>query len=129
MLVVKNIEVLEVDRSMLRVVYMDEQMVHNAPLCYDTAEETVPITTEMIVGEEFVNARGQKFCIGLSKQVQEAIGLPMKAFSGMSSKIETQRTTISQLKRKYGVVLAKIDKFESMKLWERIKYVFTNKVA
>ncbi len=120
MLVVKNIEVIEVDTNMLRVVHQEE---------YDMAEETVNITTEMIRGEHFTNARGERFCIGMSKQVEEAIGLPMKIFTNMSSEMETQRITIAQLRQRYATALAKIDKFKSMKLWGRIKNVFTTQVV
>ena len=127
MLVVKNIEVIEVDTNMLRIAHWDELEVPKAPFRYDTAEGTIDITTEMIYGERFVNVHGEEFCIGMSKQVQEAIGLPMKIYNKMFSEMEILRTTIAQLKQRYATALAKIDKFESMKLWGRIKNVFTQR--
>ena len=49
----------------------------------------------------------------MSKQVQDAIGLPMECFEDMNNQLATQQRIISQLKE--------------MGFWKRIKFVFTGK--
>jgi hypothetical protein len=81
MLVVKNIDVIQVDRDSIQLASMPGINVHS----YDYLDP--PITFEMIHGRTFSNSRGERICIGISNDAQTAIGLPFEVFESMNNEI------------------------------------------
>ena len=84
MLAVTKIEVANVDRRMVEIAHMPPVNSQFSP-CLET--EMPEIAYEMIHGKQFVNSRGEYICIGMSQQVQDAIGLPLEAFDNMNNRI------------------------------------------
>jgi len=87
------------------------------------------ITTEMIRGRRFVNHQGEEVCIGMSKQVQEAIGLPFEVYDNMQSSISFLEKRCQNLNNENFWLRNRIgfmeERFQSINLWGRIKFVFT----
>jgi len=71
------------------------------------------ITSEMIEGEIFTNKRGERFCIGMSKDVQNAIGLPFECFKNLTQQNNRMQQVISD--------------FGTMTVWQRLRFFFTGK--
>ena len=87
------------------------------------------ITTEMVRGRRFVNHQGEEVCIGMSKQVQEAIGLPFEVYDNMQSSISFLEKRCQNLNNENFNLRNRIrfmeERFQSINLWGRIKFVFT----
>lgn len=82
------------------------------------------IIREMILGRKYINAYGQKVCIGMTKKIQESIGLPFEAFKNLEDKYER----IGNLNIEYAK-LNTIHKSNALRLkglnwWGRLKLVF-----
>jgi hypothetical protein len=125
MLIVKNIEVLQVpnDKHKIFEAISSFKRGISSNGCLPP-EQLVDIKEEMITGRIFVNNRGERFCIGVSEQVQEAIGLPFEAFENINRRIETDTLTISKLKTKNAVYQNQIDKYKNMNFWQKLKWLF-----
>lgn len=94
------------------------------------------ITKEMVTGKVFINADNKEFCIGMSEKVQTAIGLPFEEFENLHNELddkryelETNKITISQLRDRYARSLKKIEQFETMSLWKKIKFLFKKRCS
>ena len=85
MICIKEIKVVDVDEDFIVVHMMDglppfaDLLPHNG----DISQEVVEVTNEMVHGTRFINIDGKEVCIGMTKQVQDLIGLPFEAFSNM----------------------------------------------
>ena len=75
------------------------------------------VSTEIVKGMQFRNHRGQTICIGMTRAVQEVIGLPMGAF-------DEQRKEISNLHVEATILNATIYKYRNMNFWGRVKFLF-----
>ncbi|MFH1777587.1 MAG: hypothetical protein ABH952_08545 [Candidatus Omnitrophota bacterium] len=121
MIIVQEIKVANVDKNVV-------ELAHYPPMNFSIypgpKTEPIEITYEMIHGRTFVNANGEEFCIGLSEQAQTAIGLPFEAFENMSNEIEKLQIHIGDLRKKYNIARDKINQYETMGLWKRIKFLF-----
>ena len=113
MIVIESIKTMEVDRDEWEIYHYGPTM--NRVPCNSECMESV--TSEMIRGRTFVNAHGRRVCIGMSKQVQDAIGLPARAFENMSEHIENSNILINAMKKR-------IESFQNMNLLGRILFVF-----
>lgn len=114
MIVIKSIEVFNIDENRLRFLHnhCDKPTFRHAPTADHPVETT--LTIEEITGQRFTNANGQKICIGMSEQVQEAIGLPMSIFAKMDSdllKLELET-----------------EAYRGMGFWERLRFLFTGRL-
>ena len=124
MICVTEIKTVDVGRDFVMI-----HKMQNMPALAEVIGSDPPgrceVEQEMVSGRDFVNARGDRFCIGMSEQVQKAIGLPMEAFANMSKTIEEDAITIRKLRTAKAEGQKRIDAFETAGLWQRIKYVFT----
>jgi len=105
--------------------YMDAKYL-DSPIEYDV---------EHVNGERFINARGETVCIGMTKHVQDAVGLPFEAFSNMNKELDSLRASfashvrqIKDLSATLAVSTTKLDAASSASLWKRIRYVFTKRL-
>ncbi len=98
-------------------------------LCaYDSiSDEITPLTREMIYGRDFINADGERVCIGWSKQVQDLLGLPFEVFENQSAilnkymKKEFDLTTLVRKKDSEIIYLRnQITRYDNMSLWKRL---------
>jgi len=140
MLVVKDIKVSHVDRDQWYVNhYKEQEFAFLNPAAKVHKQE---ITTEMVRGRSFFNVRGEEFCIGMTKQVQDAIGLPFEDFENKNALIEELRSrlfekdrhitrqtdTIIKMeqssKKEIDDLVGIIFTYESMSFWKRLKFLF-----
>lgn len=115
---ITDIKILHGDRNLIERHFIPGQS--SVRLLIDDKDgylKTVEISREQIQGRSFRNRYNEDVVIGLSKEVQEALGLPMEAFDSMSQTISDQRNTIWDLK-------SKLVNVNQMTLWQRIKFVF-----
>ena len=124
MICITEIKTVDVDRDFLMIHKM-QGIPALAEVIGSEPPEMCEVEEEMIIGRDFINARGDRFCIGMSAQVQNAIGLPMAAFANMSKTIDKDATTIYMLRIAKVAGEKRIAAFETAGLWQRIKYVFT----
>lgn len=89
-------------------------LLHKLPMLDAMSGFDKEVTTirETITGEWFVNDIGESVCIGMSEQVQEAIGLPMKVFSKLGKEIEEQNNYIINLNKKNYSLEVKINRLK-----------------
>jgi len=84
MILIESIKIIKTERD-FHEVYQIANM--NDMNYYDPEFEVVPeemgITVEMVRGRRFVNCRREEVVIGMTKEVQDFIGLPMEAFENM----------------------------------------------
>ena len=124
MICVTEIKTVDVDRDFVMIHKM-QNMPALAEIIDSDPPERCEVEQEMVRGREFVNANRERFCIGMSEQVQKAIGLPMEAFENMNRELDTNRQTIAQLRGRNAMYQKRIDVIKEAGLWQRIKYVFT----
>ena len=77
----------------------------------DISYEPPAMERELIQGQRFTNARRETFIIGYTRDVENAIGLPMSIFGDMKKELD-----------KYE---RQLDRFKSLSLWERLLFVFS----
>lgn len=75
---------------------------------------------ETVKGTKFTNARGEKVVIGMSKAVQDAIGLPMEAFS-------KQNQEITCLRNENKLTSLVLESYQMETRWDLIKRIFTRR--
>ena len=114
MICVTDIEIINVDKDYLQQVYT-EPLKFAADGCTNLTD--IRTTVEMIYGETFINANGERFCIGMSKKVQDAIGIPFRAFKDMNK-------TMDHLRQRNKLHRREIDKYKTAGFWNRLKYLF-----
>ena len=113
MICVKSIELVEVDRDRV------ELAIYPPPSVRFHAGEIPPlrdicITREMIEGRVFRNSFGREICIGMRKEVQDALGLPFEAFEGLRSQVEQKNLIVNEL-------LSRLENIRNMGFWDRFK--------
>lgn len=84
MILVKNIEVEVVPQDIIQIRQMDETNIYKP---FERVQEEMKILVEQVRGQRFINARGQEFCIGMSKKVRDAIGLPFEAYDNLQKEV------------------------------------------
>jgi len=109
--------------------YNKEEVNHYRFMTNDT--DSVPIQTsdgkkefmdanvvsELIKGREFINVLGQPVVIGMAKHVQDAIGLPFKAF-------QDQERHLWEMHRENVDLRDEIVKIKTMSFWNKLKFLF-----
>ncbi len=120
MLIVKNIEIIEVERDPWELLSMTApyQAIEvfnpgkNVPEFIDTN-----VFREMVQGQRFRRPDGEELVIGCSRQAEEIIGIQYESWGNMSREWEATRTQL----RKAEKELADI---RQMTFWMRLKALF-----
>lgn len=124
MLAIKSIEVVEIDRD--RLVIQERKSINNVRV-YDTGKKPhmmdVASALEIIEGRRFVNANGKEFCVGMSKQVQDAIGIPFEAFEDMSNTVGENCIEITKLYAETVTLKRELKQHKEAGFWKRLKYL------
>jgi len=84
---------------------------------FDFDEMGVPVVKEWIKGEIFINERHEQVCIGMSKKVQQSIGLPFEVYGNMQNNfkiIQSQRDVDKKL-------IARLERKTIGYWWNRLK--------
>ena len=120
MLIVKNIEIIEVERDPWEILSLTKP--YQAIEVFNPGKNTPEhIETnafrEMIQGQRFVRPDGKELLIGCSRQAEEIIGIQYESWGNMSEAWEGTRTQL----RKAEKELADI---RQMTFWMRLKALF-----
>ncbi|MDY6969337.1 MAG: hypothetical protein SVR08_11895 [Spirochaetota bacterium] len=98
------------------------------PVIESDPAEYIEVKEELVYGKEFINANGERVCIGMSKKVQDLIGLPFEAFDNMTRELDKKHITISRLISHNVACQKRLSVFATAGLFERLKYLFTKKI-
>ena len=117
MIVVTDIKITEVERDYLELYkYQPPNYWVSNPEHLETIDQSVEI--ERVYGQRFYTGRGGKnVVIGLCKDAQEVLGLPMDCFEILTSEN-------SNLRDKNSILSAQVYLYRNMPLWKRIKFLF-----
>ena len=92
------------------------------------------IRDEVIRGEIYINNRGEEVCIGVSKEVQDILGFPLRKFDSMRSEIKRLENHYAKLRTNYDKAenaLLKtqweLNMLKSLTFWKRIRFVLRGK--
>ena len=119
MLCITEIKVVEANRDLIEIAHMRGIPFFSELLGSDPVER-VAVEREVVHGREFVNSRGERVCIGLSRQVQELIGLPFEVFDDLSNELRDERIANIELH-------SRVVDYEYAGFWTRLRYAFTKK--
>lgn len=135
MLVVQDIKIKEVSRDIVELLHYrpapDPREFRRVP-----TKEELEIPIEVIHGKTIITPDGREVCIGMSKKVQTALGLPFELIDDLQDDVERlhreidmQLVTIDQLRGRYAGAQDTIKQFRAMTLWRRIKFLFKRSTA
>ena len=129
MIVIRSIDIVNVPNDWYKFVSLDDSRFRRSVyLANPDARENIEIKTEMVKGKIFVNRNGKKFCIGMSEQVQNAIGLPFEVFESQQRAVDiwyAEYVKSDTRKRELEILNNKIIK---LNFWQRLLFAFTKKV-
>jgi len=126
MLCIKNIDLVELDRDEV-MIYKYEHHALDLYLPSATDEDdpiSMAVATEIIRGRDFV-FRGERYCLGMSEQVQKAIGLPMECFDKMEKDLAIADQRTRNLEYQTGELSKQLGEYKTMGFWRRFKALFT----
>lgn len=121
MLIVKNIEIIEVDRDPWEIVSLTRpfQAIKVFNPGKNRPERIAEnIFREMIQGQRFIRPDGQELLIGCSRQAEEIIGIQYEAWGNMS---EVREMTRGQLRK----AEKELSDLKQLTFWKRLKALFT----
>lgn len=124
MICISEIKVVKADRDFLYLSKIDN-VPPFAEVIGSPLHEYAEVKTEMVTGKVFVNNNGERICIGMTKQVQDLIGLPFSAFDNMAKRIDEDNATIRNLNVSVSQYKSEIDKYKTARFIDRLKYLFT----
>jgi len=94
------------------------------------------VTREFIVGRTFIDAQGNEICIGLSKQARGVLGLPVKCFSDLQSRVHELENhkarlinTSNELCGALSEARTELNKIDRLTFRQRLKFLFTGRVS
>ncbi len=119
---VVEIKVIDVDYDMVRIAHHPQSDF--AEIVDSNPPEYTKVKQEVIEGRRFVNIRGQEFCVGMSKQVQEAIGLPFEVYQTQREEIVQLRDSLSIESSQQKTILKQLIAYQRMSFWARVKFLF-----
>ena len=128
MLCITKIEVVNVPEDKLDLYYFDSPFANVLPIEGTDPIEYTEVKVEHIKGRVFINNRHEEICIGMSKQVQDLIGLPFYVYEKMSRENESLLSNYNYVNKLYKKVDTELDKYKKLTFFKRLKFLFTKKV-
>ena len=125
MILIKNIEVEVVSNDYVYEMY---EKMGKPSISYgerDYLEKELKMTKELIRGQRFINNRGETVCIGMTKQVQDTIGLSFQAFENLRRYNEELREHLRNMRNNEKTA---VNKIEHSGFLTRLKYLFTKQL-
>lgn len=81
---------------------------------------SVRTVRETIRGQCFENSRGESVYIGIAKDVQKAIGIPLDVFGRLKRDIEVLTITVAQLRSRSAMYQRRIAAFNDKSYFKRL---------
>ena len=107
--------------------------------CITYGSDSLPVKTSILhlhcpkCGWEFAYQK-DKTMLGWSKQVQEAIGIPIEAFDNLEKNVCSLSSSLTEsvernqkLIKENNTLKNKLQSLRSMTFWQKLKFLFTNK--
>lgn len=82
------------------------------------------VKTEVVRGRRFVDASGEEFCIGMTKEVEATLKLPFDIYEDMSSQVCQIRAILLREEKKTYRLENRLKAIKEMSFWERFSRVF-----
>jgi len=77
----------------------------------------VDVDIEIVKAQAFMTSDGKRIDIGISKKVQDTLGLPLDCYRQMSEEIYTYKNEILELRERYTSI-------KNARFWKRFKFLF-----
>lgn len=129
MLAITDIKVANIDSREI-VIHRADPIKSMRPFCVPdmlTGEDII-VKQEVIDGQTFFNSKGEKVVIGWREDIQEALGLPFKAFEDMNRDNERLHREIWDLEKTIKVYMDRHTEVLESSFWKRLKFLFTRKI-
>lgn len=125
MILIKDIEVVIVPNNYVYEMY---EKMGKPSISYgerDYLEKELKMTKELIRGERFINTRGETVYIGMTKQVQDTIGLSFRAFENLRRYNEELRAHLQDVRKQEKTA---VNKIKNSGFLTRLNYLFTKQL-
>lgn len=128
-IIVKKVEVLNIHKSPKEVlISTNPHRPYDGKPSDRIKEEDIQCIKEAITCEQFYNTNGDIVHIGMSKQAQEALGLPFKAYDQMKKDCEDIRIDRDNYYNKCCAYYDVFQNIEELGFWGRLKYLLTGNI-
>lgn len=128
MLCITKIEVVNVPEDKLDLYYCNDPFANVLPIEGTYPVEYAEVKREHVNGKIFINNRHEEICIGMSKQVQDLIGLPFEVYDNMNKEIKSLSGNYNYVNKLYKKLDIELEKYKKLTFFKRLKFLFTNKV-
>ena len=128
MILVKSIEIMEVSDNFVYEIY---EKMGNPHISYnerESLETKLKLTREIIKGQRFINKRGESVYIGMTKEVQDILGLPFYVFKDLTNLNRNLQKQLDTLIKDKKDLELEIKNIENTGFLRRLKYLFTGKL-
>ena len=128
MILVKSIEIMEVSDNFVYEIY---EKMGNPHISYnerESLETKLKLTREIIKGQRFINKRGESVYIGMTKEVQDILGLPLHVFNDLTNFNRNLQKQLDTLIKDKKDLELEIKNIENTGFLRRLKYLFTGKL-
>lgn len=140
MIVVLSVEYVETNGFVMQKAVYPQTPVYNTDGPTESPSRWTDI--EEIEGKEFVNAKGEHISLGMSKDVQNLIGLPFRVFHQQEEAIKQYRMMNENLKKTLhneidslhqsninlsmdnDILRNKLNFYRNMSFWQRLRFLF-----
>lgn len=135
MILVKSVEIEQVHGRQIQLALMP---IFNNPWQNEDPSE-IHHSIEVVEAQVFINSRGEELIVGISKEVQRALGIPMETIQDMHNTIDQLEHQISRMSHDFIYITKKMNNtlfdldmamqkkkaVETAGLWKRVKFLFT----
>lgn len=115
MIVIKDITCVEVYNDIYCQAYFNPSNL-SGKNCLNENED-IKLGIENVLGRTYRNTNGEEVCVGLTKKVQDLLGLPFDEFDRMHKQIDVLNKTLIEKDN----IIAKI---MNLNFWQRLIFVF-----
>lgn len=136
MLLVKSVEILYVNGDYSEILAEISRPLDIRPVNNFVQEQEIQMAKEMVKGIEFCNRDGDSVLIGMTKDVQAAIGLPFQAFNDMGEQIATLSSELARSKKKIlnlekekSTLSIRLNNICKLGFFKRLKFLFLKRLA
>lgn len=92
---------------------------------FGSFDTVIPGEQEIVVGHEFTKPNGQKIILGMTKDVENKIGFPLRCVSDLAEKLSKATAKNYQYQLKLNDKEFIINVVSQADFWTRLKWLFT----
>ena len=118
MILITNVEIKNISKDFVELIKQKPYLFGDD--YWDSTQESISITRELVIGRRYRNSRGINIVIGMDKETQELLGIPFKDFDRMSNIIEEITTENDKLRKE-------LREIKELKFLGKLKFLFTGR--